>query len=190
MSRARDCRCSIPAFNCATRSRPSMRPDVPGPAAVLSSRRTAPPRTNCGPGSGAEGCKWLRHQPPQTARRGETREIQSRAHKCASPPVAGPHLSLYRRRDMSRPRRRHPLRPGSVRRRQFRASQVLEQHRQRSVEDLGRVPIRDRVSQQILHLSQLRVGPRGHRELDPVAVRRERRHGRAPGCRRHWIRRR
>ena len=70
-------------------------------------------------------------------------------------------------------------RPRGTGGRAFRSLQLVEQYRQRAIQDGRRIAIRNRVAQQILGAPQLGVGPGRHRHLDLVTGRRERaNHGR------------
>src|SRR4029453_291662 len=69
--------------------------------------------------------------------------------------------------------------------------QLIEKNAERTVEDRSRVPIRDRMPEQILSEPQLVACGAVHREANLVTVRAERLDDRAarcrgPGCRSRW----
>ena len=87
--------------------------------------------------------------------------------------ITVPHLPPDRRRNVARPRDRWTRSPRAFSRGHLRPLEIREQHRQRPIEDRGRIAVRNRMPQQILRAAQLVVRLARNRELHLVALRRE-----------------
>jgi hypothetical protein len=111
-------------------------------------------------------------------------------HECAAPTVAGPDRTLdlglgarlialascpAQFRDMPGAGRRTGAGPRTVSRSQFLSREVVEQHRQCTVEDRARIAVGNHVSQQILREPQLLARVLRNGELDFVPIGGERR---------------
>src|SRR5438093_3486075 len=98
----------------------------------------------------------------------------------ASPIIAAPDLTLYGRGDVSRASPRRNGIAGTQRRGKLRPLQVLEEQRERAIENRGRIAVRSAVPHQILDSPQLIVSVARDRELNLVSLRRERGDDRRP----------
>lgn len=104
----------------------------------------------------------------------------ARADERTSPAVTGPDRAPDSRGDVPRARRCRTRSPWAIGRGQFGSGDIIHQQRERPIEDLGGVAVRNGMSQQVLHSAQLLVRLPRDRELDLVPFRREgRHHGRA-----------
>jgi hypothetical protein len=98
------------------------------------------------------------------------------SHERTPPFVAPPHLALHGGRDVPRAAGRTSRAAWRRCRGTSTTFQILQQQGQGAIEDLGEIAARDRVPGQGLHAAQLVMGLSRDRELDLVALRRERRH--------------
>ena len=98
----------------------------------------------------------------------------ARPHERAAPEVAQPHRALDLGRNVARSGRRAAGRPRIFGRRELFLREGRKQGRESAVEDGGFVAGGDRVAQQVFREPQLLEGVAADRDLDPVAIRRER----------------
>ncbi|MBI2246507.1 MAG: hypothetical protein HYU65_00970, partial [Armatimonadetes bacterium] len=96
------------------------------------------------------------------------------AREGAAPAVSEPHRSLDLGRDVSRAGDKAAASAGVVRGGKLLLGEVLEQRRQRSIEDRRRIPIRDLMAQEVLREPELLVRFGAHRELHLIALGRQR----------------